>query len=77
MVDMLRLQAGQSTFNIREIIVHTTLDLFLEATFGSEMSENDKRFFRIYMAEYFRTKFLFLNYILWSTKNKQHIGVNI
>lgn len=52
MVDTLRLKVGQPTFNVREIIVHTTLDLFLEATFGSEMTDTDKVLFREYMAEY-------------------------
>lgn len=42
---------GMPAFNIRHIIVHATLDLFLDATFGSNMKMKDKIMYREVMAE--------------------------
>lgn len=51
LIETLGRMVGKPAFNIREVIVHTTLDLFLEATFGAEMENEDKIKFRTYMAE--------------------------
>lgn len=39
------------TFDVRNVIVHTMLNLFLEATFGSIISVEDKFRFRKYISE--------------------------
>lgn len=44
-------KAGGETFNVRDVIVQTMLNLFLEATFGSSMTADDKRRFKKYISE--------------------------
>lgn len=52
LVDGLTEKTGGETFNIRDVIVHTMMNLFLDATFGSSMATDDKRRFKEYIAEY-------------------------
>lgn len=51
LVQGLQEKAGGETFNVRDVIVHTMLDLFLEATFGTQMRPEDKGRFKRYITE--------------------------
>lgn len=50
LIDGLREKVGKGTFNVREVIVRTMLDLFLEATFGTNMAYEDKERFKRYIS---------------------------
>lgn len=51
LVDGLTDKLSGETFNVRDVIVHTMLNLFLEATFGSNISLEDKTRFKRYISE--------------------------
>lgn len=51
LMDGLQLKVGAEAFNVRDVLVPTMLNLFLEATFGSNLSAEDKQRFRKYITE--------------------------
>lgn len=50
LVDALQQKADGQSFNVRDVIVQTMLNLFLEATFGSNMTAEDKARFKRYIS---------------------------
>lgn len=51
LVDGLTDKMNGETFNVRDVLVQTTLNLFLEATFGSNIGLEDKARFKRYISE--------------------------
>lgn len=61
LIEGLQEKVGNGTFNVREVIVRTMLDLFLEATFGSNMLLEDKERFKRYISRYIKANMMFLS----------------
>lgn len=51
LIGALREHVGGGTFNVRDVIVRTMLNLFLEATFGTNMEQKDKERFKRYISK--------------------------
>lgn len=51
LVDGLQAKVDGGAFDVHDVLVPTMMNLFLEATFGSDLSQDDKQRFKKYMSE--------------------------